>query len=505
MAGETILIADDQPVRLRLTQAFLGNEGYKIITAQTSIEAAQVLDKSYPDLLFANLELVEGSSLELVRRLRRRPELEQLLALAAIRPGDDAKAVEVGCNAALPRPVAMAALGARIREMFEKRAAPPAIAQPPEPAPEPVKPSGSAPSPEATAEIELLRARFLTEGNVKLRELIQQLGGRFDIKEASKIVHQWIGTGGLLGYAAISRLAREAEDILGEHPLDSSQLGETFNRLLAAFSSPREASEHPLPPTIVDALAGKRVVAVEPTPYQQERLNAALDRVRATLVCLGVDEPPESEVAGAADILIVNVSGVTLASPWLDPSGPLHGQRPMVFMGMRDDLAALPQEIQALAREFLMDGWLPDEALIRLSLAMAHRTELKVKPALNLGAHSQVVIADDDPAVLALVRTALENFGMECHPASNGAEAIAAIRKLHPHAAVLDVNMPSLDGYEVLAAVRQQDLPVRVLLLTARQQESDVIRGFTLGADDYVVKPFSPMELVARLKRLLMR
>jgi DNA-binding response OmpR family regulator len=57
----------------------------------------------------------------------------------------------------------------------------------------------------------------------------------------------------------------------------------------------------------------------------------------------------------------------------------------------------------------------------------------------------------------------------------------------------------------VLSAIRAENLPVRVMLLTARQQESDIIRGFTLGADDYVVKPFSPMELVARLKRLVLR
>jgi DNA-binding response OmpR family regulator len=62
-----------------------------------------------------------------------------------------------------------------------------------------------------------------------------------------------------------------------------------------------------------------------------------------------------------------------------------------------------------------------------------------------------------------------------------------------------------MDGYEVLSAIRAENLPVRVMLLTARQQESDIIRGFTLGADDYVVKPFSPMELVARLKRLVLR
>jgi len=117
----------------------------------------------------------------------------------------------------------------------------------------------------------------------------------------------------------------------------------------------------------------------------------------------------------------------------------------------------------------------------------------------------RVLVADDDPTVLALVRTALENFGMECHVAVDGPKALEAARRWRPQAAVLDVNMPGMDGYEVLAALRAENLPVRVMLLTARQREGDIIRGFTLGADDYVVKPFSPMELVARLKRMIQR
>jgi DNA-binding response OmpR family regulator len=116
-----------------------------------------------------------------------------------------------------------------------------------------------------------------------------------------------------------------------------------------------------------------------------------------------------------------------------------------------------------------------------------------------------VLIADDGAAVLSLVRMTLEEFGMQCETAADGRAAIAAIRASKPHGAVLDVNMPGMDGYEVLSAIREEGLPTRVMLLTARQQESDVIRGFSLGADDYVVKPFSPLELVARLKRLMVR
>ena len=107
--------------------------------------------------------------------------------------------------------------------------------------------------------------------------------------------------------------------------------------------------------------------------------------------------------------------------------------------------------------------------------------------------------------MLTLVRAAIKNFGMECYTAADGRSALENIRRIRPDLAVLDVNMPGMNGYEVLAAIRAEQIPLRVMLLTARQQENDVIRGFTLGADDYVVKPFSPMELVARLKRLLSR
>ena len=170
-------------------------------------------------------------------------------------------------------------------------------------------------------------------------------------------------------------------------------------------------------------------------------------------------------------------------------------------------MIGLDPAILALAREYLMGVWQPDEALVRFSLALTAKpqTDAAAKPAPSPATRANVVIADDDPAVLILVRTALENFGMTCIPASDGSNALAKIRQHRPQAAVLDVNMPGMDGYEVLSAIRQEEIPSRVLLLTARQQESDVLRGFTLGADDYVVKPFSPMELVARLKRLLAR
>jgi len=116
-----------------------------------------------------------------------------------------------------------------------------------------------------------------------------------------------------------------------------------------------------------------------------------------------------------------------------------------------------------------------------------------------------VLIADDDPIVRSLLRGTLENYGMSCRMASSGPEALELIRQKLPDAAVLDINMPGMDGYLVLANIREQGLPLPVLLLTARCHENDISRGFTLGADDYLIKPFNNVELIARLKRLMRR
>src|ERR1035437_7978047 len=209
---------------------------------------------------------------------------------------------------------------------------------------------------------------------------------------------------------------------------------------------------------------------------------------------------------------MVHVRADTLGIPWLQTD--FVPSRPLVLVGGREDLLGLPLQVQARACEFLIDGWQPEEVIMRLSFALARGTP---PPATSAGAVSaaaqpqrrglagkpEVVIADDDTHVLAVVRNALQSLGMECRSASSGPEALRMIRELCPQAAVLDVNMPGMDGFEVLAAIRQADLPLKVIMLTARQHERDVLRGSDLGAAASVVKPFTPREPPPRLKRFL--
>ena len=115
-----------------------------------------------------------------------------------------------------------------------------------------------------------------------------------------------------------------------------------------------------------------------------------------------------------------------------------------------------------------------------------------------------VLVADDDDDILLLVTMRLQRDGFIVISARNGEDALALAQQQRPDIAVLDIGMPGLDGLEVLQRIRADDdlRGMRVLLLTAKAQESDVRRGYDAGADAYVRKPFSPAELSARVREL---
>ena len=499
MAGEPILIVDDTPVNLKLTRILLVNEGYRVLTAASAEEALELLRSYRPRLILADIQLPGMDGLEMTRLIKKDERTRDIavVALTAFAmKGDEQKAIDAGCDGYITKPIDTRTLGERIRQVLKRRAETetPAVLPPPEREVIPV------------AEMQALRRRFLQEGQERARQLLLDLDEAFNANEAARAVHQWVGTGGLLGYSALARLAREVEALLLERPVDSAQVRESLTNLLLAFSTPREALDAPIPEGIVEAVRGKCVAIVGLPAHETQRLCVALERAQARAIFFELTGPPHSAALEKCDLVVTYVGHGGGGSAWLEPSGTLTGL-PTVFVGSRDNLLALDPAVQAMAADFLMDSWQPEEALVRLSLAMTHGRTHKALgvPRVAGGGRIRVLIADDDSTVLALVRTALVNFGMECHLVADGPKALEAARRWHPDAAILDVNMPGMDGYEVLAAMRSEGLPVRVILLTARQLESDIVRGFTLGADDYVVKPFSPMELVARLKRLILR
>jgi DNA-binding response OmpR family regulator len=120
---------------------------------------------------------------------------------------------------------------------------------------------------------------------------------------------------------------------------------------------------------------------------------------------------------------------------------------------------------------------------------------------------TSVLVVDDDPDVCDLVTYKLEQSGFDVRRASDGDAAIREVAKKVPDLVLLDVMMPGISGLEVLERWRSDHATAAmpVIMLTAKAQENDVERGFELGADDYVIKPFSPRELVRRVTAVLSR
>jgi two-component system alkaline phosphatase synthesis response regulator PhoP len=115
-----------------------------------------------------------------------------------------------------------------------------------------------------------------------------------------------------------------------------------------------------------------------------------------------------------------------------------------------------------------------------------------------------ILVVEDEPQIAGLVRDYLEHAGFAVIAAGDGAAALALVRARRPDALVLDLGLPRVDGLDVIRSIRR-DSRVPILILSARGDEADRVAGLELGADDYVVKPFSPRELVARVRAVLRR
>lgn len=118
---------------------------------------------------------------------------------------------------------------------------------------------------------------------------------------------------------------------------------------------------------------------------------------------------------------------------------------------------------------------------------------------------ARILVVDDDDEIRAMLDSTLRFSGFEVTQASTGADAIAALASSPPDVVVLDVMMPGVDGFEVVQLIRRRDATLPVLFLSARDAVEDRVRGLRLGGDDYVTKPFSAVEVIARIETLLRR
>ena len=509
MAGEPILIVDDTPINLKLTRILLANEGYKVQTAASAEEALEMLRGYHPRLILADIQLPGIDGLEMTRRLKRDENTKDItvVALTAFAmKGDEQKAREAGCDGYITKPIDTRTLGARIREYLDRRKGPRSLPiEPPEVSTDSAL-ADAAGELIASGDIIALRRRFLSEGEQGVSSMLKDLDGSFNAVEAGKMVHQWVGTGGLLGYPAIGRISREVEGLVAERPIDTAEVRQALANLAFAFFCQKDALDLPVPQPLIDILSGKRIAIVGMPVSDAQRLAATLERASAQPFLHKATSQPAGTGLDPCDLAVIYVQPGTI--PWerRNRTADAANQPALVFVGRREDLFGLDRTFQSMASALLMDSWQPEEALVRISVAISQPRTPGMAPVNRVAAPGtplHVLLTSADASLLALVRTTFENFEMKYETIPDGTLAVDAVRRLEPDAMVLDTGIPGMDGYQVLSAIRAEGLEVPVLLLAARHQDGEIVSGMALGAADFLFKPFSPLELVARLKRLI--
>jgi two-component system cell cycle response regulator DivK len=515
MSGETILVVDDAVVNLKLIATVLRNNGYKVQLSSTAEQALSSLNTLRPDLVLADIQLPGMDGLELTRRIRQQARLQNVVVIAmtaSAREGIEQEALAAGCNGFIAKPVEPKVLAAQIHRFLE--------GEPEELAGQDELRSILGRFSLSGPETETLRREFLEEALRQSHWLLGTFDTQFDLAAAKQLLYRWIGTAGLLGYEALSKEALAMEPLLAAAPRDKARLREALSNLILALQDAAKAANTPLPDSIVHELARLRVGLVGFADAEADRLCGALERVGSRPRLFPIDTPVDSDTVADCDVVMVHVRPETMGTPWL-AAGTAGLEKPLVLVGAREHLLALDTAVQSRAREFLIDGWQPEEALMRLRFALPSFVSAEGPPlssppgpvaslevispetAPAEDSRREVLIADDDEDIRNLVQAALSGHGMKCLMASTGTEAREMIYKHRPRAVVLDVNIPGIDGFQLLAEIRHEGISARVIMLTGRQQEQDIIRGFELGADDYIVKPFNPRELVLRIGRLL--
>ncbi|MDE3165752.1 MAG: response regulator, partial [Acidobacteriota bacterium] len=409
---EPILVVDDTPTNRKLTQRVLAAAGYDVRAVGDARAALHAIAEFRPRLVLTDLRLNGMDGLALTRRIKEDPAWRGIAVIVVTgcdTEEDRRAAAHAGCDDYIVKPIDTRALPAKIEELLARRREP-VLADDPMPAPADL-PAWATP----------LCREFLAEGRSRCAALLAEHAGAPEIRAAA---HVWAGLGGTFGYPEISTLARRVHDHLRRGGLPDGELTGWLERLHALFQQAAETTagdgRHSLPQELAARLAGRRIALAG--------LDAAVaSRFAAALADAG------------AEVLDTVRAGCDLAIAAANGTGP--GLRELAAAGLRLLLVGTPPDgggaLPAGAHyDFVASPWTDAEVLSRACHLLARPD---AAPPVNAGGAGpcKVVIADDDPTILTLLKTTVENSGMDCAVAREGAEALELVRASGADAVIL--------------------------------------------------------------------
>jgi CheY-like chemotaxis protein len=204
---------------------------------------------------------------------------------------------------------------------------------------------------------------------------------------------------------------------------------------------------------------------------------------------------------GEFDLFLLNCASIEILKREMSSiQSVLASGTPAVVIGSRTALNLLRGSGDARTWDFAAKPIHMDELIWRSANLISRCEEAEIPRRLP----ARVVVADHDPFTRTLIESALSRQSFASELTEDGEAAWEAIQKSQPGAVILDLTLPNRDGFQLIADIRRlRTRKPKIIVLSARQSEADILRAFALGADDYVTKPFSPLELSARLTRLV--
>jgi DNA-binding response OmpR family regulator len=256
---------------------------------------------------------------------------------------------------------------------------------------------------------------------------------------------------------------------------------------------------------VTAALRGKRFALIGFDEEEAERLTAAFQSAGA--FARKADNAPSHPGLNSLapfDAFVLNASAES--NGHAKPHEMIaRSDKPAMMVGTRDEMMIHAQAVASIDHDFLTRPWTDEELLVRAFRALRHAG----RPADSVAEHDQprVMVVDDDKTTTTLLSMLLRSAKIRCDVVHNSADALPLATQARPDLLLLDISMPEVDGFQVLSSLRNdpitRDLPV--MMMSVNDGENDVLRGFSLGVEDYITKPFNPRELMARIRRVLRR
>ena len=389
----------------------------------------------------------------------------------------------------------------------------------------------TAPAEDLSLIIQEARLRFMEafEGHCEALAPANPETSPASIEEAVKLLHRMAGLGGTLGFPRVSTKAAAMEEQLVEQQRRADDFQDQVAQLRAAYGQDvaNPNADQPTPASAPPVTANPlRVLLVEDEPVQRRVLSAQLKKAGHEAIEAGTgEEAIELARAKAPDVILLDVElpgidGYTVCRTL--KADPVLAATPIVFLSAHADVESRLAGLSHGAEDFLTKPIDPRELSVRLELltrrhrrSAASDQEPAAPPASSSAPVSRrerlqpavaplVLVGDDDQDVVRIVDAHLAAVGYRRIVAYDGVQTIEEARAQKPDLVILDLMMPKLTGFDVLAVLKDMgDQRPKILVLSARGRQEDVIRAFQLGADDFLVKPFNPQELLGRIARLV--